>query len=169
MRDKNPSAKDFREDRLPRGRASHDFARNFIGVDIAKDWIDVSISTSKHDRIPTPKQSLARFAKTVCDAFVILEASGRYKRPVTEASLGRALCLCDPAPSPRICPRHGPTDQDRQSRCQNPCPDGAGDQPCAHHASDPDTARLADLVARRGVLVWQIRAEKNRAKTKRDR
>ena len=32
----------------------------------------------------------------------------------------------------------------------------------------PDTARLADLVARRGVLVGLIRAEKNRAGTTRD-
>jgi transposase len=64
--------------------------QNFIGVVIAKDWIDsFYLSTSKHKRSPTTKQSLARFAKAVRDGFVILEASGGYERPVTEA-LARA-------------------------------------------------------------------------------
>ncbi len=33
---------------------------------------------------------------------------------------------------------------------------------------DPDTAHLGEFVARRSVLIRQIRAEKNRAKTTRD-
>ena len=60
--------------------------QDFIGVDIAKDWIDVFyLSTSKHERISTTKQALARFAKAAPGSMVILEASGGYERPVTDA------------------------------------------------------------------------------------
>lgn len=60
--------------------------QDFIGVDIAKDWIDVfHLSTARRDRIATTKQALARFAKAAGQALVVLEASGGYERPVTEA------------------------------------------------------------------------------------
>ena len=60
--------------------------QDFIGVDIAKGWIDVFyLSTSKHERILTIKQALARFAKAARGCLVILEASGGSERPLTEA------------------------------------------------------------------------------------
>ena len=60
--------------------------QDIIGVDIAKDWIDVfHLSTSKHERIATTEQALARFSKGVAGALVVLEASGGYERPLIEA------------------------------------------------------------------------------------
>ena len=145
--------------------------QNFIGVDIAKDWIDVFyLSTSKHERIPTTKQSLTRFAKSVRDGFVIFEASGGYERCVAEA-LARAG-----APYARVNPRQarefaramGKLAKTDRVDAQILALMGRALNPARTMPDDPDTARLADLVARRGVLVGQIRAEKNRLQTTRD-
>lgn len=73
--------------------------QTIIGVDIAKDWIDVfHLSTARHERIVTTKQSLARFARAAKDCLVVLEASGGYERPLTEAlaSAGTAYARVNP-------------------------------------------------------------------------
>jgi transposase len=145
--------------------------QNIIGVDIAKGWIDVfSLSTSMHERIPTTKQLLARFAKGAKGCLVIVEASGGYERPLTDAlaKAGTHYARVNPRQArafARATGRLAKTDRvdaemlARMGRALalKPTP-----------PDDPDLARLADLVARRGVLVGQIRAEKNRAGTTRD-
>jgi transposase len=70
--------------------ASHEF----IGVDVAMDWIDVCyLSNGRHERIKSTKQSLAKFAKAANDAVVVLEASGGYERPLIEALI-KASQVC---------------------------------------------------------------------------
>jgi len=57
--------------------------QTYIGVDVAKDWIDVcDPAASRHERIPTDRRSLRKFAASVGSSIVILEASGGYERPV---------------------------------------------------------------------------------------
>ena len=145
--------------------------QNFIGVDIAKDWIDVFyLSTAKHQRIPTTKQSLTRFAKATCDGFVILEVWGGCERPVT-AALAKAG-----APYARVNPRQarefaratGTLAKTDRVDAKILALMGRALTPARTIPDDPDRARLADLVARPGVLVGQIRAEKNRLQTTRD-
>ena len=145
--------------------------QDFIGVDIAKDWIDVfHLSTARRDRIATTKQALARFAKTAGGALVVLEASGGYERPVTEAlaKAGVGYARVNPRQAREFARSLGKlakTDRvdagilARMGKALelNPTP-----------LADPDRQRLADLVARREVLVGTIRAEKNRAGTTRD-
>jgi transposase len=145
--------------------------QDVIGVDIAKGWIDTfTLSTLKHERIPTTKQALARFAKSAAGALVVCEASGGYERPLTEA-LARAQVDCA-----RVNPRQArdfaradgklaKTDRvdaavlARMGRVMAPKPTPP---------VDTDRTRLADLVARRDDLVADIRREKNRAGTTRD-
>ena len=145
--------------------------QDVIGVDIAKGWIDTfTLSTLKHERIPTTKQALARFAGDARGALVVCEASGGYERPLLEA-LAQAQVDCA-----RVNPRQArdfaradgrlaKTDRvdaavlARMGRAMNPKPTPPA---CA------DRARLADLVARRDDLVANIRREKNRAGTARD-
>jgi transposase len=145
--------------------------QDFIGVDIAKGWIDVFyLSTSKHGRIPTTKQALARFAKAAAGCLVICEASGGYERPLTEAlaKAGVDYARVNPRQArefARATGRLAKTDKvDAMVLAQmgraldlQPTP-----------PPDPDRARLAGLVARRDDLVGMIRAEKNRASTTRD-
>ena len=145
--------------------------QNFIGVDIAKDWIDVFyLSTSKHERIPTTKQSLTRFAKAAVDGFVILEASGGYERPVTAAlaKVGAPYARVNPRQAREFARATGKLAKTDRVDAKILALMGRALTPAQTMPDDPDTARLADLVGRRGVLVGQIRAEKNRAKTTRD-
>ena len=145
--------------------------QDVIGVDIAKGWIDTfTLSTLKHERIPTTKQALARFAKVAKRALVICEASGGHERPLTEA-LAKAQVDCarvNPRQArefARSCGRLAKTDRvdaeilARMGRALTPAPTPP---------VDPDRARLADLVARRDDLVATIGRERNRAGTTRD-
>jgi transposase len=145
--------------------------QDVIGVDIAKGWIDTfTLSTRKHERIPTTKQALARFARTAKGALVVCEASGGYERPLTEA-LAKAQVDCvrvNPRQArefARATGRLAKTDKvdaailARMGRALTLAPTPP---------VDPDRARLADLVARRDDLVASIGREKNRARTTAD-
>jgi transposase len=146
-------------------------AQDIIGVDIAKDWIDTfTLSTLKHARIATTKQALARFSKAAKDALIVLEASGGYERPVTEAltKAGVDYARVNPRQArefARATGRLAKTDRvdatvlARMGRALDLMPTPP---------QDPDLARLSDLVARRDSLVAMIRAEKNRLSTTRD-
>lgn len=145
--------------------------QNFIGVDIAKDWIDVfDLRSSKHERISTTKHALARFAKAASGALVILEASGGYERPVTEAlaKAGTDYARVNPRQAREFARATGQLAKTDRVDARVLAQMGRALNPRPTAPDDPDTARLADLVARRGVLVGQIRAEKNRAGTTRD-
>jgi len=146
--------------------------QNFIGVDIAKDWIDVFyFSTRKRERILTTKQALARFARAAHGNLVVLEASGGYERPLTEAlaRAGTDYARVNPRQAreyARATGRLAKTDRvdaemlagmGRALELEPTSPVGA------------ERVRLADLVARRDDLVTTIRREKNRAGQTRDR
>lgn len=139
--------------------------QNFIGVDVAKDWIDVHhLATGKKQRIPTTKKRLTSFATASGDALVVLEASGGYERALTDAlaRAGTAYARVNPRQArefARACGRLAKTDRvDAKGLAEmgralelTPTPPG-----------DPNRVRLADLVARRDDLVVSTRREKNR-------
>ena len=65
-------------------------SRDILGVDVAKDWIDVFVlSTGSCQRVAATEAALGRFAEAAAGAFVVFEASGGYKRPLA-AALARA-------------------------------------------------------------------------------
>jgi transposase len=145
--------------------------QDFVGVDIAKDWIDVfHLSTSRHERITATKQALARFSKTVTGCLVILEASGGYERPLTEAlaKAGTDYARVNPRQAREFARAMGQLAKTDKVDAKVLALMGRALNPQPTVPDDPDTARLADLVARRGVLVGHIRAEKNRKGTTRD-
>lgn len=64
------------------------FSHDVIGVDIAKDWIDIhTLSTGAARRLKTTRAALAEFAAEAAqaDALVVFEASGGFERPLLEA------------------------------------------------------------------------------------
>lgn len=145
--------------------------QDFIGVDIAKDWIDVfHLSTARRERIATTKQALARFAKTAGDALVVLEASGGYERPVTEAlaKAGVDYARVNPRQAREFARAKGRLAKTDRVDAEVLAQMGKALELEPTPPADPDRQRLADLVARREVLVGMIRAEKNRAGTTRD-
>ena len=145
--------------------------QDVIGVDVAKGWIDTfTLSTLRHERIPTTKQALARFARSAKDALVICEASGGYERPLTEA-LARAGVDCA-----RVNPRQAREFARATGKLAKTDRVDAGILARMGRALslaptppiDADRARLAGLVARRDDLVADIGREKNRARTTAD-
>jgi transposase len=145
---------------------------NIIGVDIAKGWIDVFyLSTAMHERILITKQALARFAKAAKGCLVVVEASGGYERPLTDAlaKAGTEYARVNPRQAREFARATGQLAKTDRVDAKILARMGRALDLIPTPPDDPDLARLADLVARRGVLVGQIRAEKNRAETTRDR
>jgi len=60
--------------------------QDVIGVDIAKDWIDVFfLSARRAERVPMATAELRAFAARARGALVVFEASGGYEHPLAEA------------------------------------------------------------------------------------
>lgn len=146
-------------------------AQDVIGVDIAKDWIDVFyLSTALHARIVTTRPALQSFARAAKGCLVVLEASGGYERTVTEALTQAGV------PYARVNPRQAREFARASGRlAKTDRVDAAGLARMGRALDlaptppqDPDRARLSDLVARREDLTTTIRREKNRAGTTRD-
>lgn len=146
--------------------------QDILGVDIAKDWIDVfHLSTARRERIATTKQALARFARAAKGALVVLEASGGYERPLTEAlsKTGTDFARVNPRQAREFARATGRLAKTDRVDAEVLARMGRALDLAPTPPADPDRARLADLVARRDDLVSAIRAEKNRAGTVRDR
>ena len=145
--------------------------RDVLGVDVAKDWIDVfSLATGARRHVAMTGAALARFARTAVGALVVFEASGGCERPLAAAlaQAGVPFARVNPRQArdfARATGRLAKTDRvdaevlARMGRALDLAPTPP---------EEPDRARLADLLARRDDLVGMIRAEKNRASTARD-
>lgn len=143
--------------------------QNILGVDIAKDWIDVfDMSTQTTTRIPT--SDLPGFADGLTDVFVVFEATGGYERPLTEALEARGIAYA------RVNPR-----QAREFARATGClakTDKVDARILARMAqalelkatapTEPARKRLAELVARRNDLVGMVTAETHRLSLARD-
>lgn len=142
--------------------------QTYVGVDIAKGWIDVFYaSSSKHEHIVISKQSLAKFVRSVKGCLVVLEASGGYERPVTEALADAGVEYA------RVNPRHAR--EFARATGQLAKTDKVDAQVLARMGRALDLAptspldktrrELAVLVARREDLVTNIGRENNRLDT----
>ena len=145
--------------------------QNYVGVDIAKGWIDVFYaSSSKHEHIVISKQSLAKFVRSAKGCLVVLEASGGYERPVTEALADAGVEYA------RVNPRHAR--EFARATGQLAKTDKVDAQVLARMGRALDLAptspldkvrrELAVLVARREDLVTNIGRENNRLDTTSD-
>ena len=60
--------------------------QNYIGVDVAKNWIDIfDAETCEHRRVDTSPADLCDFARSLKDKSIVFEASGGYERPLMDA------------------------------------------------------------------------------------
>ena len=146
-------------------------AQDVIGVDIAKSWIDVFYpSTTRHERIATTKQALAKFAKAAKGSLVVLEASGGYERPVTDAlaKAGTAYARVNPRQAREFARATGKLAKTDRVDAWVLAEMGRKLDLKPTPPVDAERVRLSDLVARRAALATTIRAEKNRAGTTRD-
>lgn len=139
--------------------------QNYIGVDVSKGWIDAhDLATGRSERIEMTKPALARFAKSAKGAIVVLEASGGYERPLTEAlTRFKADFAC-------VNPRHarefarslGQLAKTDRVDARMLARMGRGHELQPTPPLPPERVELAELVARRDDLVGIIGAERNR-------
>ena len=146
--------------------------QDFIGVDIAKDWIDIfRLSTGLRDRIGTTGPALARFARTARGTLVILEASGGYERPLAEAleKAGIDYARVNPRQAREFARATGRLAKTDRVDAEGLARMGRALELAPTPPLDANRARLAALVARRDDLVAMIRSERNRLRQIGDR
>lgn len=145
--------------------------QDFIGVDVSKDWIDVFwLCTGRRERIAASKRALARFARAARGALVVLEASGGYERPLTEAlaRAGTAFARVNPRQAREYARASGRLAKTDRVDAEVLARMGRALELAPTPVPEPERARLAELVARRDDLVTSLRREKNRAGQARD-
>lgn len=137
---------------------------SYVGVDIAKDWID-TFDGGEVRRIKIAPQALKRFAGACANKCVVFEASGGYERPLMIALEEAGVAFA------RVNPRHArefaratgqlaKTDRvDAALLARMGAALALQPDPARDHAAD----RLAMLNARREALVEQRKQEKQRA------
>lgn len=139
--------------------------QTYVGVDVAKNWIDVfTPDTGTVRRISTLPKRLAEFARTLTNTIVVFEASGGYERPLADALAAEnvAYVRVNPRQSrefARATGRLAKTDKvDAMVLAQ--MGKALGLIPTPH--PDKTRAELADLLARREDIKAMMRAENNR-------
>jgi transposase len=148
--------------------------RQVLGVDVAKDWIDIcDLAAGQIRRIDTTSRALNAFARNLAGrgALVVFEASGGYERPLMAALEAKGI------PYARVNPRQARefaratgrlAKTDRvDARVLAEMGRALDLKPAA--PVDPARRRLAELVARREDLLAAITAETNRLGQARDR
>ena len=145
--------------------------QTYIGVDVAKDWIDVcDPAASRHERIPTDRRSFRRFAASVGSSIVILEASGGYERPVMSAlsEAGRQATCVNPRQAREFARATGRLAKSDRVDARVLAEMGRALQLVPGRPRSAERQRLADLTAHRTDISAMIVAEKNRLRTTQD-
>jgi len=140
--------------------------QDFVGVDVSKDWIDVFwLSTGRRERIATTKRALACFARAARGALVVLEASGGYERPLTEAlaRAGTDFARVNPRQAREYARATGRLAKTDRVDAEVLARMGRALELAPTPVPEPERSRLAALVARRDDLVGILRSERNRA------
>lgn len=146
--------------------------RHVLGVDVARDWIDVcDPAPDEVRRIRTTPSALGAFARGLpANAFVVLEASGGCERPLLEAleAAGVAYARVNPRQAREFARATGRLAKTDKVDARVLAEMGLKLDLRTAPAPDPARRRLAELVARREDLVAMIAAEKQRLSAARD-
>jgi transposase len=138
--------------------------QNVIGVDVAKEWIDVHSTAGRAQRLKTTRRALKSFAESAQGSFVVFEASGGYDRPLRDALDAAEV------PYARVNPRQAREFARASGRLAKTdkvdarilAEMGRRMELKATPPVDPARQRLAELIARRDDLVASIVKETQR-------
>lgn len=145
--------------------------QHVLGVDAAKDWIDVCGPNDEVRRIATTARALAAFVGGLpAGAFLVLEASGGCERPLTDAleAAGIGYARVNPRQAREFARSTGRLAKTDRVDARVLAQMGRTFPLRAAPPPDPARRRLADLVARRQDLGAMIAAERQRLKQARD-
>lgn len=144
--------------------------RNVLGVDVAKDWIDVfDLEGNRSIRIDTAR--IEAFTHSLApDAFIVFEATGGYERPLMEAleAEGLAYVRVNPRQAREFARATGRLAKTDRVDARVLAEMGHALGLVSAAGSDPARRRLADLIARRADIVGAITAETQRLALARD-
>jgi transposase len=145
--------------------------QSYLGVDVAKDWIDVfDPASNTARRIAMAARALKAFSAGLSGAVVVFEASGGYERPLVDAleAAGCAYVRVNPRQAREFARATGRLAKTDQVDARVLADMGRALELKPTPVVDPARRRLAELVARREDLVAAITAETNRLALARD-
>ena len=145
--------------------------QDIIGVDIAKNWIDIHrLSTGQGKRLATTRPALLRFAAQAGDVLVVFEASGGYERPLMEALVeaGVPFARVNPRQAREFARATGRLAKTDRVDAAMLAEMGRALRLKPSPLRAPERIRLAELMARRDDLGDMRRREENRMKQARD-
>ena len=135
----------------------------YIGVDVAKDWIDTfDPETGIGRRIGT--DHLAAFAKAHTDRLIVAEASGGYERPLIAAleAAGTRYVRVNPRHAREFARATGKLAKTDRTDARTLAAMGEALRLKADEPACPARTRLAALNARRDALKAHVKKEKTR-------
>ncbi|MGV8989234.1 MAG: IS110 family transposase [Cypionkella sp.] len=147
------------------------FPHTYIGVEVAKHWIDVfDPATSKQERIPTNSRSLRRFAAGDGQSIAVREASGGYERRIMAAlsEAGHHTACVNPRLAREFARATGRLAKSNRVDATVLAEMGGALQLVPALPRSAERRRLSDLTAHRNDITAMIVAEKNRLKTTTD-
>lgn len=139
--------------------------QNYIGVDVAKNWIDIyHPDTNQHQQVKTTPQHLHVFAKTCKNALVVFEASGGYERPLMNAleKFGASYVRVNPRQAREFARATGQLAKTDQVDAKMLAHMGHALALQPDAPTDHARLRLSALTARRDALVEHKKQEQNR-------
>ena len=145
--------------------------QDIIGVDIAKDWIDIHrLSDGQGKRLATTRSALLRFAARADGALVVFEASGGYERPLMEALVeaGVPFARVNPRQAREFARATGRLAKTDRVDAAMLAEMGRALRLKPSPLRAPERIRLAELMARRDDLGDMRGREENRMKQARD-
>jgi transposase len=143
--------------------------QHVLGVDVAKDWIDVFDPSSERSiRIATSQ--LKAFARGLGNVLVVFEATGGYERPLMEAleAAGRPYARVNPRQAREFARATGRLAKTDKVDARVLSEMGRALDLAATPPLDPARKRLAELVARRDDIVRALTGETQRLAMARD-
>jgi transposase len=149
--------------------------RHFVGLDIAKDKIDVHVRpAAATDLVRNDEAGIGALVarlQALRPTLIVLEATGRYEMPVTAAlaSAGLPVVVVNPRQVRDFARATGQLAKTDTLDAAIIARFAEAVQPPVRPLASEATQGLAELVARRRQLVEMVGAERNRAAQARDR
>jgi len=140
----------------------------FVGVDVAKAWLDVGVRPSgAHWRVANAEAELPALVarlRTLAPQLVVLEATGGYERAVVAAlgAAGLPVVVLNPRQVRDFAKATGRLAKTDQLDAQALAHFAEAVHPEPRPLSDEATQQLAALLERRAQVVGMLTAEKNR-------
>lgn len=143
-------------------------ANVFIGIDVSKEWLDVSIIPLGDEyRVSYSAVEVAKLVKRVAEQHperVVLEATGGYEAEIAAAlsDAGLPVCVVNPRQSRDFAKATGELAKTDRVDARMLAEFGRALRPPVRPLPDADARRLREIMNRRGQILETLLAERNR-------